>query len=112
MKEKHMRVRSGKVVITRSKTKPYKVVLLRDTQGKLEYPVGTIRQGEALIRSRLTTPSSSLGASGNAGAGLDHIQEYQDNRDSEKVMLRKRALSRWENEGGATKQRAIEAAAD
>jgi hypothetical protein len=51
-----MRVRHGKVVLTRGQRHPYKVVLEHECGEQSEHPVGTIKEGEALIRSRVLPP--------------------------------------------------------
>lgn len=51
-----MLLRNSRVVLTPGEAKPYKVVLERETKGHAEYPVSTIREGEALIRDNLPTP--------------------------------------------------------
>lgn len=99
-----MLLRSSQIVLTPSDSKPYKVVLLCETRGWSEYPVATIREGEALIRGNLPTPVDprpnvwSADAAGIEEAG-DQFREF--GAGSDHAILRKRALSRWDNEGGA-----------
>lgn len=45
-----MAIICGRIVKTPDQNKPYKVVLEHERDGVLEYPVSTIREGEALIR--------------------------------------------------------------
>lgn len=46
----------GRVVQTPSKKKPYKVVLEHENSGDTEYPVETVREGEALIKQEAPKP--------------------------------------------------------
>lgn len=45
-----MAVVCGRIVKTPGREKPYKVVLEHEREGISEFPVSTIREGEALIR--------------------------------------------------------------
>ena len=48
-----MPVRTGRVVVTPGGSTPYKVILEHHPSGFSEYPVSSIKEGEALIRGRL-----------------------------------------------------------
>ena len=52
-----MRVKRGYVVKTSGQGHLYKTVLEHESGERSEHPVDTIREGEALIRSRLLPPS-------------------------------------------------------
>jgi hypothetical protein len=51
-----VRARSGRVVVTRGEIQPYEVVLDCEDDRREHHPVATVREGEALIRSRLPAP--------------------------------------------------------
>jgi hypothetical protein len=51
-----MRVTGGRIVLTRGRELPYKVVLQYEWGEQTEHPTAIFRQGEAMIRSRLTPP--------------------------------------------------------
>jgi hypothetical protein len=51
-----MRVKRGYVVLTSGQDHPYKTVFEFECGERSEHPVDTIREGEALIRSRLLPP--------------------------------------------------------
>jgi hypothetical protein len=51
-----MRARSGRVVLTPRASQPYEVVLECEGDRRENHPVATIREGEALIRSRVPPP--------------------------------------------------------
>jgi len=53
---RNMMVRSGRVIVTRGASQPYEVVLECEGDRRENHPVATIREGEALIRSRLPPP--------------------------------------------------------
>lgn len=46
----------GRVVQTPGEEKPYKVVLEYEGRGITEHPVSTMREGEALIKSKTPRP--------------------------------------------------------
>jgi hypothetical protein len=48
-----MRVTRGRIVMTRGQELPYLVVLENEVGGRSEHSVATIKEGEAMIRSRL-----------------------------------------------------------
>ncbi len=48
-----MRVTRGRVVLAKGQEQPYVVVLEDEFGGRSEHLVGTIRDGEAMIRSRM-----------------------------------------------------------
>jgi hypothetical protein len=54
--EQVMRVTGGQIVLTRGQELPYKVVLQYEWGDQTEHPTATVRQGEAMIRSRLMPP--------------------------------------------------------
>jgi hypothetical protein len=43
----------GRIVITRDTQYPYKVVLNRPCDGRTEFPVASVREGEQLIRQKV-----------------------------------------------------------
>lgn len=47
-----MVVISAHIVKTENEAKPYKVVIEHEREGVREYPVASIREGEALIREK------------------------------------------------------------
>ena len=51
-----MRVQRGHVVLTRGQEHLYKVILEYEWGDHSEHPVDSIREGEALIRSRVSPP--------------------------------------------------------
>ncbi len=55
-----MRVRQGRVVITPGQKQSYKVVLEHECGERTEHPVRTIREGEDLIRLRVSPPPAAL----------------------------------------------------
>ncbi len=55
-----MRVTRGRIVITPGQKQPYKVVLEHECGQLTEHSVDTMRQGEDLIRLRLSPPLPAL----------------------------------------------------
>jgi hypothetical protein len=55
-----MRVTRGRIVMTRGQELPYLVVLENEAGGRSELLVATIREGEAIIRSRLRPPLHNI----------------------------------------------------
>lgn len=53
-----MGVTRGRIVLTANAQYPYKVVLEHDGR-ESEHPVSTVREGEALIRSRIPSPATA-----------------------------------------------------
>ena len=51
-----MRVRGGRVVLTPGQEHPYKVVFDTEEGQCVEHPVASVREGEELIKRRLSTP--------------------------------------------------------
>jgi hypothetical protein len=58
---KEERARGGRVVITPGADYPYKVILDYPGSGQVELPVGSVRDGEALIRARTGAKSKRPG---------------------------------------------------
>jgi hypothetical protein len=48
-----MPVKNGRVVLNRGGEQPYKVVLDHEPSGQSEHLVGSVAEGEAMIRARL-----------------------------------------------------------
>jgi hypothetical protein len=71
-----MRVTGGRVVLTPQQEQPYKVVLQHECGKQSEYPAATVKQGEALIRSRLQTPQQDQISS------LRQTPRFHDTEDS------------------------------
>jgi hypothetical protein len=61
-KDSEMVVKGGRVVRTRGEETPYKVILDDDEQGRIEHPVLTVREGEALLREKFAAPPRVLHA--------------------------------------------------
>jgi hypothetical protein len=55
-----MRVTRGRIVLARGQDQPYLVVLENEAGTRSEHLVATIREGEAMIRSRLLPPRDNI----------------------------------------------------
>ena len=55
-----MRVTRGRIVIAQGQEQPYLVVLENEAGARSEYLVATIREGEAMIRARLSPAQDNI----------------------------------------------------
>jgi hypothetical protein len=55
-----MRVTRGRIVLARGREQPYLVVMENEAGDRSEHLVATIREGEAIIRSRLLPPRDHI----------------------------------------------------